>query len=196
MLACKRMALAVARTVCTACSATQAEQGPNKLSLMHTPLARRQCCGGHKYQVLRKPRARTRAHSLPSLRFPLPLPSLSLLGKTVQKQLEAFAENIFLSAAKSGTVSLRQTLAELEAKRQAAKNQANSSSSSSSSSSSCPWSHSSAQGSRRLRCPMYWEITPRDFLTCAVPFWPIYSCAGCGCRKDATNSKFFVKFVF
>ena len=43
---------------------------------------------------------------------------------------------------------------------------------------------------------MYWEITPRDFLTCAVPFWPIYSCAGCGCRKDATNSKFFVKFVF
>ncbi len=29
-----------------------------------TPLARGQCCGGHRYQVLQKPRARTRAHSL------------------------------------------------------------------------------------------------------------------------------------
>jgi hypothetical protein len=47
------------------------------------------------------------------------------LGKTVQRQLESFAESIFLSAAKSGTVSLQQTLAELEAQRQAAENQAN-----------------------------------------------------------------------
>lgn len=47
------------------------------------------------------------------------------LGKTVQRQLESFAESIFLSAAKSGTVALQQTLAELEAQRQAAENQAN-----------------------------------------------------------------------
>ena len=40
-----------------------------------------------------------------------------VLGKTIQKQLESFAESLFLSAAKSGTVTLEQSLTELEAQR-------------------------------------------------------------------------------
>ena len=66
-------AAAATRVICAcvrvfACVCARAtisrEQGPNKLSLIPNPLARGQCCGGHRYQVLRKPRARTRAHSL------------------------------------------------------------------------------------------------------------------------------------
>ena len=61
-----RVICASVRSICV-CERERAtisrEQGPNKLSLIST-LARGQCCGGHRYQVLRKPRARTRAHSL------------------------------------------------------------------------------------------------------------------------------------
>ena len=37
------------------------------------------------------------------------------LGKTVKRQLESFAESLFLSAAKSGTASLEQSLTKWEA---------------------------------------------------------------------------------
>jgi len=51
------------------------EQGPNKLALTPTPLfVRGQCYGGHRYQVLRKPHARTHVRTHASQRSPsLPL---------------------------------------------------------------------------------------------------------------------------